>query len=82
MSKVIFKLPEWTRNLPNNACLRSNEVGEILGYKKSSANNATAVRGRLGIESNNSIDVIGRCSKSRTVQYSLGELRKLEGKEI
>ena len=81
MSDKIFKLPEWTRRMPDNAYLNSIEVNESLGFK-GSQNAIANIRRILGIEPTTSHGDFGRSIKVRPKKYKLSDLRKLEGKEI
>jgi hypothetical protein len=83
MTAKIFKLPEWTKRLPNNAYLNQKEMCEILGYKQQV--NSKAINKKIGLDelgfSKSSMDA--RAPKQfRKSMWRIGELRKIEGKEI
>ena len=71
-----FKLPEWTKELPDHSNLMSKDIMAIFGYKGLSATFSHIYNGRLP-EPDGSIGrgSIGRRAKNT---WSLGYLRRLE----
>ena len=77
----VFKLPDWTKRLPDDACLSAKEMSCILGYK----NTATSViiNKKLGFsDDDSSIKVRVGTSYNKRRAWRIGDLRLIEGKEI
>lgn len=77
----IFKLPDWTKRLPDDARLSAKEMSGILGYKN--LTNSDRINKKLQLNDNDtSINARAGASPNKRRGWRLGDLRLIEGKEI
>ena len=83
MTVNIFKMPEWAKRLPNDARITGKEMSAILGY--SSVVDSKTINRKIGFPHGE--QEIRRTHSSSPNKFAkrtwmVGDLRKIEGKEI
>lgn len=75
----VFKLPEWTKRLPDDARINIKEMSFILGYKN--IVNSALINKKLGLDDKDSIiEARAGSSLHKRKGWRIGDLRKIETK--